>query len=88
MALQWNDVGDFVEDVLQGYGTELQASGQDAVAKTNLNNATAKLVEAKAQSEKERNKTINTAIIVAVVGIVVVLFLLVLGKTILPKLLK
>lgn len=88
MALQWDDLGGFVEDVLQGYGGEIQASGQDAQAKAALNAATAKLVEQKAASERSRTETMNRAITISVVGIVAVLVLWVFGKLILPKLLK
>ena len=88
MALTWSDVGNFAENVLSGYGAEIQASGTDAQAKAQLNLATADLLKQKAASERSRTEALNSALKTAVIGVVAVMILWVFGKLILPRLLK
>lgn len=88
MALQLSDFGDFAENVLEGFGGQIEASGNDALAKAAINSAQAKLIEQRAKSDAEKTATINKAIMIAVVGFVAVMILWVFGKLILPKILK
>ena len=88
MALQLNDVGEFVENVLSGWGDQIDAQGANDLAKAKVNAATASLIEQKAVSERLRTETTNKVITIAVIALSASILLTVFGKFILPKILK
>lgn len=82
----WESTVDTFGDIITGIGDNFSATGTDAQARANYNQALADLARARANSEMTRTKEMSKAINTAVIGIIAVLAIMVIGKYIIPKL--
>lgn len=87
-GLAWSDAGDFLDNALDAIGTNFQAGADSAAARAQYDVSIAKLVSAKADAERNRTQAYTKAVNTFLMGIVIVLILVVVGKYFLPRFLK